>query len=312
MNKLFSIVIPVYNRAAIVKRTLDSIHRQSYRPIHLILVDNNSSDESLSVLENWKRAHETKELKVSITSEITPGAAAARNKGFEMAKSEYIAFFDSDDVMRQDCINTYMATFEQHPDAKIVCSNSLYHFINGNTRLFKFRKGNILHNHIYHATLRTQGYAVRTDYLRKCKMWNTKALVWNDWELGIRLLLGNPKVISTGKVLSDIYMQEQSITGTRFIHKAGMWEEALDLADECICNSVRKDTDTLHRLIDYRRVVLAAQYLREGNKKLASGLFNQVMQKNCNDMRMRILMPIVFGYVSRGGRGAALFVDPLL
>ena len=69
MNKTFSIVIPVYNRAAIVANTLDSIAKQTYRPIHLILVDNNSSDNSLEILNQWKNANETDDFTVTVATE---------------------------------------------------------------------------------------------------------------------------------------------------------------------------------------------------------------------------------------------------
>ena len=53
---MITIIIPVYNRAKIVGKTLQSVVAQSYRPLNLILVDNNSSDDSLQVLRNFKSA----------------------------------------------------------------------------------------------------------------------------------------------------------------------------------------------------------------------------------------------------------------
>lgn len=312
MKNSFSIVIPVFNRAEIVCHTLDSIKVQTYRPIHLILVDNNSSDNSLDVIQQWKNENESSDFKITITTETIPGAAAARNKGLELVDTPLMAFFDSDDFMRSDCIETYANTFSQNQDSEIVCSNSLYHFINGKTRLFHFRNGNVLHNHIYHAILKTAGFAIKTDYIRSCGTWDSSVLAWDDWELGIRLLLNSPKVISTNKTLTDIYMQPDSITGLDFSSKAGRWEYALNKADESIENSNRVDKKTLHRLIDYRRIVLAAHYLKEGRKDLANELYHSTICSIKNDKTMRILMPLVYRYVSLGGRGAATIIDKFL
>lgn len=312
MKELFSIVVPIFNRADIVCRTLNSIKAQTYRPIHLILIDNNSSDNSLKVIENWKTQNESSDFKITISSETIPGAAAARNKGLEYVDSRLMAFFDSDDSMRPHCVQTYVNAFRQNPDADIVCSNSLYHFDDNRTRLFYFRKGNILHNHIYHATLRTQGYAVKTAYMRQQGGWNNSVRVWDDWELGIRLLIDNPKVVSTGDTLVDIYMQSESITGLDFSSKSGKWEYALDVADEVINNCRRDDKTTLHRLIDYRRIVLAAHYLKEGQADLAKELYQSTMSRLKSDFRMILLMPFVYRYVSVGGRGAAMIVDKFL
>lgn len=312
MNKTFSIVIPVYNRAAIVANTLDSIAKQTYRPIHLILVDNNSSDNSLEILNQWKNVNETDDFTVTVATESLAGAAAARNKGLHYVDSNLLAFFDSDDTMRPTAIADYVEAFTKNPKADIVCCNALYHFINGKTRLFNFRNGDILRNHIYHATLRTQGYAVRTSFFKKCGAWDDNVMTWNDWETGIRLLLNDPCVVSLGKTLVDIFMQESSITGLDFSSKAGKWEVALDKAEKVITNSSHKQKKSLLRLIDYRRIILTAHYKKEGHAELANPLYTQVMQHSKADLCMRLLMPLVYHYTSIGGRGAATLIDRFL
>lgn len=312
MKNLFSIVVPVHNRAEIVGKTLDGLKQQTYRPIHLILVDNNSSDDTCYVLREWQSRNQSEDFKVTIATESTPGAAAARNKGLTLVESEYMAFFDSDDIMRQNCVDEYMSAFCGNPNLDIVCCDSLYHTIDGKSHILGFRKGNLMHNHIYHATLRTLGYAVKTEYIKNCGGWNPKLFVWDDWELGIRLLLDSPNTISLGKILNDVYLQSSSITGLDFSSKAGQWEYALDTVDAAISKSVSKEKKTLHRLIDYRRIILAAHYRKEGNDRLAHTLYKSVMMKRKNDFVMRLLMPIAYHYTALGGRGAALFVDPFL
>lgn len=312
MKNCFSIVIPVYNRASIVTATLDSIVQQSYRPIHLIIVDNNSDDDSLEVANQWKQLNESEDFKVSITTEILPGAAAARNKGISLVDTYLMAFFDSDDIMRPEAVTEYINAFSSYPEADIICSNSLYHFTDGSTRLMKYRKGDLLHNHIYHSTLRTQGYAIKTDFIKSCGLWDSDMMVWNDWELGLRLLLNSPNVRVIDKTLVDIYMQTESITGRSFSDKAGQWEIALNKADKVISLSDREDAKTLHRLINYRRIVLAAHYLKENNSDLAHRLYDEVMFKTKSDARMHLLMPLVYLYISMGGRGAATLIDRFL
>lgn len=309
---MFSIVIPVFNRAHIVKDTLDSIARQSYRPIHLILVDNNSTDDSLKVMTEWKAGNESDDLKVTITSEHTPGAAAARNKGLSLVETPYMAFFDSDDTMRENCVKEYMKLFTRQPDTDIICSNSMLHFTDGKCRLLKFRRGNTLHNHIYHATLRTQGYAVSTAFMRKAGGWINHILAWDDWELGVRLLLNRPKLVVSNKTLVDIYMQEQSITGTDFSSKAGEWEHALDMAEQAICNSDYPDKHKIIRRIDYRRVVLAAHYRKEGKREISDRLHQSVIARYHNNPAMRLSMLFTFHYTAAGGRGAATLIEHLI
>lgn len=311
-NQTFSIVIPVYNRAKIVCRTLDSVKMQTYRPIHLIVVDNNSSDESLATIKSWKEANENDLLKITCITENKPGAAAARNAGLKSVDSELMMFFDSDDTMRPSLVEDYVDAFHRNNDAKIIYTRGLLHNTDGSTKLLKFATRNILRNHIYHAILKTLGYAVRTNHIRSVGGWNESVGGWDDWELGIRLMLPNPVTAPLDKISVDIYAQENSITGSSFTEKEGQWEYAMEMADKAIRNSGHTDSKSLLRLIDYRRIVLAAHYRKERNYTSAKRLYHAVMQKNVNDFRMRILMPVVYRYVSLGGRGAASIIDFLL
>ena len=108
-----SIVIPVYNRAAVVPVTLQSILAQTYRPLQVVLVDNYSTDNTLNVLQQFKEDHEREDLKVVVTREEHRTAGAARNHGFEHATGEWVMFFDSDDIMEQDLVSSYVSLIEK-------------------------------------------------------------------------------------------------------------------------------------------------------------------------------------------------------
>ena len=73
-----SIIIPVYNREKIVSATLNCVAAQTFRPLNLILVDNNSSDGTLQVLLDFKEAHQTPDFSITVLQESTPGACAAQ------------------------------------------------------------------------------------------------------------------------------------------------------------------------------------------------------------------------------------------
>ncbi|MDE6693286.1 MAG: glycosyltransferase family 2 protein, partial [Muribaculaceae bacterium] len=90
-----SVIIPVYNRENVVVRTLDSVKAQSYRPIKLILVDNDSADGSLFTLLHWASMNKSDDFVIEVASESTRGAAAARNAGLRLANTPWGMFFDS-------------------------------------------------------------------------------------------------------------------------------------------------------------------------------------------------------------------------
>lgn len=91
-----SIIIPVYNVEAYLKRSLDSLCKQTLEDIEIICIDDCSTDNSLSILE----AYAQKDNRIYIIKlEKNQGAAVARNKGLSVAKGEYLGFVDPDDAV---------------------------------------------------------------------------------------------------------------------------------------------------------------------------------------------------------------------
>ncbi|MDE6511022.1 MAG: glycosyltransferase family 2 protein, partial [Muribaculaceae bacterium] len=95
-----TVVVPVFNRALLIRRCLDSIYGQTYRPLSVIVVDNASTDSTFSEVEAWIEAHVEEGFSIRLLSEERQGAAYARQKGLEHTLTDKVMFFDSDDVMR--------------------------------------------------------------------------------------------------------------------------------------------------------------------------------------------------------------------
>ena len=91
-NELVSVVIPAFNREAVIGRALKSALRQTYDNLEIIVVDDASSDNTLGVVESFQDARI-----VYLRHETNRFAAAARNTAMRVARGKYIAFLDSDD-----------------------------------------------------------------------------------------------------------------------------------------------------------------------------------------------------------------------
>ena len=112
---LVSVVIPCYNRAAVLEKSVRSVLEQSYSALELILVDDGSTDQTRQVIE------EIKDPRLRYVYQQNAGACAARNHGAALAKGKYIAFHDSDDVWHPDKLEKQMQVMqEKHPDV-VVC-----------------------------------------------------------------------------------------------------------------------------------------------------------------------------------------------
>ncbi|WP_194778587.1 glycosyltransferase family 2 protein [Pararhodonellum marinum] len=96
-NFLVSIIIPNYNKAPYLRETLDSVLSQSFSEWECIIVDDHSSDNSWDILEEYISLHtRIKIYKRPVNRK--QGGNAARNYAIELAKGEYVAFLDSDDI----------------------------------------------------------------------------------------------------------------------------------------------------------------------------------------------------------------------
>ena len=118
MNKLLTIVVPVYNSKQYLDECVRSILNQTYGNFELILVDDGSLDESLSICHKWEKADE----RVKVIRQDNAGPGAARNKGIDIAQGDYIAFVDSDDTVSNIMYERMIGLAEKN-DADMVCSN---------------------------------------------------------------------------------------------------------------------------------------------------------------------------------------------
>jgi glycosyltransferase involved in cell wall biosynthesis len=103
MKSLISVIIPAYNAESHMASTLDSILAQDYENIEIILVNDASTDDTISSIKNaLKNCSRQWEL---IAHEQNRGVSAARNTGMAAAKGEYILFMDSDDMVETGFIS---------------------------------------------------------------------------------------------------------------------------------------------------------------------------------------------------------------
>lgn len=316
-----SIIIPVYNRADVVPATLQSVVDQTYRPLQVVLVDNDSTDDTMRVLENFQKEHPGEGFNVVITSESHHTAGAARNRGFELATGEWVLFFDSDDVMKEDLVETYVKVIEKAQkkgrQLDLISAPSTLVFPDGSHRAAPFHRRDLFAQHILHAQLATQRYAVRRDFFADGDGWNINLPGWNDWELGLRLLLAKPRVAFLGgrsRVIIN-HNGADSITGTEFHSRQGQWEHVIDIMKNEVRCSLLKPQHKLRyeRLLHYRRLVLAAQYEREGYPELAKPLCQEAyaaLRESYRDHRRWrwFVAPItrrLFARIATGKRGSA-------
>jgi len=304
---MFSIIVPVWNRAGIAGRTLASIAAQTYRPLQLVLVDNDSTDGTLDVLRAFKRVHERDDFEILVTGESRHSAGAARNRGLSLATGGHVLFFDSDDTMAPTLVERYHETFASPERPDIVVVARRFVDADGHIEPHPLHKGgDQLARHLLHSTLATQAFAVSRPWLDRCGTWDEELPAWNDLEMGCRLLLPSPRLAWIDEPLVDVRSSgEASITGTGFSTRHGQWELSLDKIARDIAAAPLHDVRRYMRLVDYRRLALAAAYEREQRPDLSAPLKAEALAHLGTSLRLRLAMPWLYRRMVAGRRGSA-------
>lgn len=111
-----SVVTPTFNSAETIGETIASVAGQDWREFEMIVVDDGSCDDTPMLLARYARRYPW----ISWCIQSNAGVAAARNAAIAMARGEFIAFLDADDIWMPDKLALQMAAFERNPDAAFV------------------------------------------------------------------------------------------------------------------------------------------------------------------------------------------------
>ena len=113
-----SIIIPVYNGEKYIGRCIESVINQSYKKIDIILINDNSDDHSVEIINQYIQKKENQII--FINNEVTLGVAEARNQGLKYVETEYVLFLDCDDWLDLNCLERAINKFKENPEVDIV------------------------------------------------------------------------------------------------------------------------------------------------------------------------------------------------
>ena len=122
-DPFFSIVVPTYNRAPLLSRTIESILQQTCTDFELLLIDDGSTDDTAQVVRHFSE----QDARVRYQHQQNAERGAARNNGIRAAKGQFIIFFDSDDEMRPQYLQILFDGISKEPDHNFYATR--YHYI---------------------------------------------------------------------------------------------------------------------------------------------------------------------------------------
>lgn len=115
--ELATVIVPTFNRAQLLSRALDSVWRQTYRPIELIVVDDGSTDGTDRIVKEWMAHKESSDFLVHYIHSENAGAPNARNVGLKCSTGCYIQFLDSDDLLHPRKLEWQIDALRDYPSA---------------------------------------------------------------------------------------------------------------------------------------------------------------------------------------------------
>lgn len=216
MNRIISVIIPVYNVEKYLPQCLDSVLSQSYTDLQVILIDDGSTDSSGGICD----AYAAKDARIIVIHQKNAGAAAAKNAGLRIATGKYLSFVDSDDYLAPDAYAHMVGLLETQGADVVQCAfNDVY-----------------ANKVVAHSIQGKQTEFTNTQYLEQfTKDW-TCGLLWD--KLYVRSLF------------EDIYFEESHKIDDEYFTYRGIMNAKKVIRDNTIVYNYRKRRSSVMRSSD--------------------------------------------------------------
>lgn len=215
--ELVSVITPNYNSEKYIRETIESVIRQTYQHWEMIIVDDGSRDNCISVINTYLSDPRIKLYR----QPVNQGPVAARNKGIEMALGRYIAFLDSDDAWAPEKLEKQVRLFETADNAAIVFAD--YDQMD--------ESGNPLNKIITAPAIVTYASLLKTNYIGCLTAVYDQQLLGKryfvnhgheDYILWLSILREGYSAYNTGEVLARYRKSQHSLSGNKL--KAATWQ----------------------------------------------------------------------------------------
>lgn len=279
MNSLISVVIPVYNVEKYICRCLDSVLKQTYHNVEIILINDGSTDNSGNICKDYQK----KDARITLIHQDNQGLSVARNAGIDIAKGEYITFIDSDDCIAEDYLEQLVGALEDNNADISICGNVRFQDDFQNKIPCKNFDGVIISSgrdackEIYTSKNKRAEYVVAWGKLYKRELFLEERYpvgrLHEDQFLTYRLFWTSSKVAEIGDCLYGYYQNANGIMGSPFsirrYDEVIAHEEAIDFFEE-------NEEYEIPELIRVRKNNLLAEY---SIKARCAGIYKKVPKK---------------------------------
>ncbi len=204
-----SVILPTFNRANLLDRAVQSVLRQTFKDFELIIVDDGSTDDTIKLVESY----EDNRI-VFAPHKYNQGVSAARNTGITVARSELIAFQDSDDEWLPEKLERQVKAIKNSNCEMVLCT-----LVRTNqSGIFRFPTPELMVSpNIFSTALELHPYGfpqtwlVKKELLELAGLFDVSLSIWEDWDLLLRLSKLT-KVYQIGDVLVKSFQTPDSLS----------------------------------------------------------------------------------------------------
>jgi len=208
-ERLFSVIVPTFNRDSTIIETLNSVWNQTYRPIEIVIVDDGSQDNTHEVVETWIQEHPvSEEFDCIYEYQKNAGVCAARNRALRKSEGQYIQFLDSDDTIYSERLSRLFQVFQKTGCDYI--ETGFEGFLTETGEVVSTHPGHVERNQLQLLLLgqlwpNTLRPAYTRQLIAKTGPWNEDMVTLQDYEYVIRALtqVPLPKCEAIAEVLAS-------------------------------------------------------------------------------------------------------------
>ncbi|MGM0944156.1 MAG: glycosyltransferase family 2 protein [Bacteroidota bacterium] len=273
---LVSILIPNYNKVPYLRETLDSVLAQTYTLWECIIVDDQSTDNSWEILEEY--ANRDSRFKIFIRPDHLPkGGNVCRNLAFDISMGDLILYLDSDDILADFCLNQRINALSNFPEKdfwafptalfqKNVSDAKYYWNVDdpNESDLSRFLRMDVL--------WQTSGPIYSREFVQKLGGFNPKTRFWQDYEVHLKALITSKNYGKHFDLYPDVFIREGDkgslSRSTPFSSNLNILKDRINFLEEMYFFAIKKGVqltqEELYSIFSFQYYLVLQIWIRHG------------------------------------------------
>jgi glycosyltransferase involved in cell wall biosynthesis len=277
---LITVIIPLYNKEKHIKKTLESVLRQSFIDFELLLINDGSTDSSLALVNRFN------DSRIQVINQDNKGVSSARNLGIKKAKTPFVALLDADDIWQKKHLENLVKLQQKYPDEQVFASAYSVQFKN-KKQIFTLKETfenplNFFKNSLQFSILNSSNVLLNKNIFEETGLFNTQYKGGEDTDFWIRLGLKHAVCFTNevSVIINKSILNQASNSLTNYNDASYL----LNYLEE------EQKNKTFKKYMDYQRYGLLMRYRKFGKSYPNEKHFLGLIKKQNLSLKQQILL----------------------